>query len=227
MQLQNPVQFQKFHYRKLNEHRIRGLLSKRVSDHRQKFYVNQFVTLRDPNTIKGANSSKLNIPGCKNLYKIVEIAKNGFQLRLLNIETRAEKTVTHNLVNSINLEDLEQIHFGRPELYSQLVALMRKKRHTYVAGSRSTGGLHQVMPFDQLGKDQPELPHHEDNLEDGDDEHSQDQELEDEHSHVVERLRPDFDNPEQDGEEQPVVEQQELPEKRRITRYQGQRHVYE
>ena len=75
MQLQNPVQFQRFHFKKLNEHRIQGLLSKRISDHRQKFYVNQFVTLRDPNTIKGANSSKLNIPGCKNLYKIVEIAK--------------------------------------------------------------------------------------------------------------------------------------------------------
>ena len=43
---------------------------------------------------------------------------------------------------------------------------------------------------------------------------------------MVEQLRPDFNNPEPDGDEQPEVEEQELPEKRRITRDKGLRHVH-
>ena len=94
MGLANPIKFQKFNYKTLNNIRIRNLLNQRISDKKYEFKLNQFVTMENQNE-KGENSSKLNIPLNKQLYKIVNINKEGFQYTLLNIATGARQEVLH------------------------------------------------------------------------------------------------------------------------------------
>ena len=155
------------------------------------------------------------------MYKVVHIAKDGFQLRLQNVETHAQKTVTHNLVNSIDLTSLEEIVFARPELYHQLVELMRYKRNTYLPGKKSTGGLHQMLPFDEPERDQPNLLVTADDPEQNGGEDGHDPEHED----AEPQTRPTFDNPGPETEEERKGEDEELPGKRIVTRYKGLRHV--
>ena len=95
--LSNPVQFQKFNYKRLNEHRIRNLLNQRISDKREKYYINQFVTKQN-DLERGENSSKSIIPSNSQLYKIVGIHKNGFLLTLLNVSTGARQEVLHSKI---------------------------------------------------------------------------------------------------------------------------------
>ena len=105
-------------------------------------------------------------------------------------------------------------------LLLQALSLLNK-RNTYLPGTRSTGGLHQIMPFDQPVRNQPDLLDTVDNPEQDGDKNGHDPEHEDEEH----QIRPDFDNPEPEAEEEQEGEDQELPEKRRVTRYKGLRHV--
>ena len=47
MGLANPIKFQKFNFKTLNDHRIRNLLNQRISDKRYEFKINQFVTMEN------------------------------------------------------------------------------------------------------------------------------------------------------------------------------------
>jgi hypothetical protein len=75
---------------------------------------------------KGDNSSKLIIPGNSNLYKIIGIHKQGFQLLLLNVVTGAKQEVLHSRVKPLNLDTLEDMCFATPDLFDRLVKLRRK-----------------------------------------------------------------------------------------------------
>ena len=77
MGLANPIMFQKFNFKTLNDHRIKNLLNQRISNKRDEFKINQFVTMENQPP-KGENSSKLNIPSNSQVYKIVAIHKEGF-----------------------------------------------------------------------------------------------------------------------------------------------------
>ena len=133
MGLANPVKFQKFNFKTLNDHRIRNLLNQRISNKRDEFQINQFVTFQN-SPEKGENSSKLVIPSNSQVYKIVAINKDGFQLTLMNISTGARQEVIHSKVKKLSLDSLEDMTFAQPEMYDKLVMLRRKMRHTYVAG---------------------------------------------------------------------------------------------
>ena len=98
---------------------------------------------------------------------------------------------------------------------------MRYKRNTYLPGKKSTGGLHQMLPFDEPERDQPDLLETADDPEQdgGKDGHDP------EHEDAEPQTRPTFDNPGPEIEEERKGEDEELPEKRRVTRYGGLRHV--
>ena len=116
MGLANPVQFQKFNFKSLNDHRIRNLLNQRINDKREEFQINQFVTFENPPE-RGENSSKLVIPSNSQVYKIVAINKEGFQLTLMNIATGARQEVIHSKVKKLTLDNLEAMTFAQPEMY--------------------------------------------------------------------------------------------------------------
>ena len=72
----------------------------------RKFAIGNYVVLNDgpTNTIEG--SRQLNFPGSKELYKIVQIHKEGFYLTLLNNRTQAQLTVLHSRVSHLNLDEV-------------------------------------------------------------------------------------------------------------------------
>ena len=156
MSLSNPVQYQKFNYKRLNEHRIRGLLNQRISDKREQFFINQFVTVQN-DLEQGEGSSKLVIPGNSQLYKIVGIHKNGFQLTLLNVGTGAKQEVLHSKGKALDLDALENMCFATPNLFNKLVQLRRKLRNTYEAGSKTSSHLYQI-PFCEPLSNSPVVP---------------------------------------------------------------------
>ena len=86
---------------------------------------------------KGENSSKLVIPSNSQIYKVVGINKNGFQLTLLNIATGAKQEVLHSKVKTLSLDTLENMCFATPQLFDKLVQLRRKLRNTYEAGTKT------------------------------------------------------------------------------------------
>ena len=156
MSLSNPVQHQKFNYKRLNEHRIRGLLNQRISDKRDQFFINQFVTMQN-DLERGEGLSKLVIPGNSQLYKIIGIHKQGFQLSLLNIGTGAKQEVLHSRVKALDLDSLEDMCIVTPNLFDRLVQLRRKLRNTYEACSKTSNKLHQV-PFCESLSESPVMP---------------------------------------------------------------------
>ena len=65
---------------------------------------------------KGENSSKLVIPSNSQVYKIIAINKDGFQLTLMNISTGARQEVIHSKVKKLSLDSLENMTFAQPEI---------------------------------------------------------------------------------------------------------------
>ena len=211
MNLSNPVQFQKFNFKILNDHRIRGLLNQRISNKREEFHINQFVTIQN-SPERGENSSKLIIPSNAHVYKVVSINKNGFQLTLMNISTGARQEIVHSKVKKLSLDTLENISFARPQLYDKLVQLRRKLRNTYESGTRTSHNLHQV-PFSEpmiQGANQKEDQDTGESAEDDDLVREEDEEEE-----INDHFRPSFDNPEEEGLQ--ADQNEEVPENTRIT----------
>ena len=219
MGLANPIKFQKFNFKSLNDHRIRNLLNQRISDKRYEFKLNQFVTMENQPQ-KGENSSKLNIPLNAQVYKIVDIHKQGFQYTLLNIATGARQEVIHSKIKKLRLDDLEAASFAQPNLFNKLVDLRKKLRNTYVAGTKTGNKLYQI-PFSEtlsgIDPDRRNQQAEDDEMED------EGKSEEDDEPEVVEIFRPSFDHPQPEME---MVDQQEpVAENKRVTRYMGKKHV--
>ena len=100
----------------------------------RRFAVGNFVVLNDgpSNTVEG--SRQLNFPGSKELYKIVEIHKEGFSLALLNMRTQARLTVVHSRVTHLNIDEILNYDIGMPQLYEKLVEMNVKRRNTFIPG---------------------------------------------------------------------------------------------
>ena len=146
LQLVNPIAFQKCTYKNLNEHRIKNLLGKRVSDKKIEYKVGQFVTVQNQIPTQDG-SQKLPIPLSSQLYKITAVNKEGFLVTVLNISTLAEQTVLHSRIKAISLENLDQYCLNMPELFDKLVSLRRKMRNMYIPGRQTGANLCQV-PFE-------------------------------------------------------------------------------
>jgi hypothetical protein len=197
-------------------------LNQRISDKRAKYYINQFVTMQN-DLERGENSSKLVIPSNSQLYKIVGIHKNGFQLTLLNVSTGARQEVLHSKVKALNLDALENICFAKPELLDNLVQLRRKLRNTYEAGRKTSGHLHQI-PFCEPLSTSTVVPvvNHNESPEDGECDKVGEETQVDEDDYEYHRVRPTFDHPVEElvhsEEDDEVVER---PTNTRVTRYRG------
>jgi hypothetical protein len=122
-------------------------------------------------------------------------------------------------VKKLSLDTLENMTFAQPEMYDKLVMLRRKMRHTYVSGTKTSHGLHQV-PFSEPMREaaaEMEEQHTEQGAEDDD------QTGEEEDEEVDDMIRPSFNNPEQEEDQ---ADQHEIePENKRVTRFRGKKHV--
>ena len=121
-------------------------MNKKVCKERQTYIVGQFVTMQNQPTATDGGS-KLNIPLNSQMYKIIKIDKEGFQVRLLNINTMAEQTVLHSRIKPLELSEMEFLTLSQPELFDSL-KIRRQLENMYVQGSRTNQDLYQI-PFHQ------------------------------------------------------------------------------
>ena len=88
----------------LNMERIKNLKNKKISKEIFPFRQGNFVLLKLD--IATENGSKANItPKFRDVYKIQELYKNGFGLKLINLRTGAIKTCSHEKCRLLTLKD--------------------------------------------------------------------------------------------------------------------------
>ena len=132
----------------------------------------------------------------------------------------------HSKIRPLNLDNLENICYSKPELFDHLVKLRRKLRNTYEHGNLNTGGLHQIPISEPLSASpNSNVIHDEEGYQDGEDDSVGDEESNDENVDKYEVAgKPTFARPVDDihSEED---EEEERPESGRVTRFRGKKHV--
>ena len=141
MNLENPVTAIRKTYKHLNDRRICNLLSKRGKFVENKFSVGQFVLINDESQLTAECRGKLNIPHQSLLYKILEIHKDGFSCRLLDILDGSKKEVLCSRLTNLSLEVLEEYNFSTPQFYKNLQKLTDQARNCYEAPTARNTGL--------------------------------------------------------------------------------------
>ena len=137
--LKNPVLCQKSLYKYLNKRCIEALLGARGSDKKKKWLVGHYVTLEQRHT--SSLVDKLASPRNAHIYKIISVNKEGFSVSIINVLTGAISEVLQSRLRNLSLVDLENAHFGTPELYKTLARLTHKMRHKYQSGYQLPQGL--------------------------------------------------------------------------------------
>ena len=137
--LKNPVLTQKVLYKNLNQKRVDSLLKAKGSIKKKNWSIGQFVTLSQNKT--NSLVDKIASPRCSNIYKILDIHKQGFSAWIMNILTGAKLEVLSSRLRELSLSDLEHAHFGSPELYKKLAQLTLRMRNKYQAGKQLPRGL--------------------------------------------------------------------------------------
>jgi hypothetical protein len=100
----------------------------------KEYKIGQFVTLNDPNLVTVAGSRQLITPHSRDIYKILDIAKGVFSLRLMNLRTQGELTVVHSRVSFLSLDDINSFELGSDDLWENLTRLNIKNRNTFQPG---------------------------------------------------------------------------------------------
>ena len=163
MCLKNPVLAQKVLYKHLNKKRVESLLNAKGSIKKKAWSVGQFVTLNQNKT--NSLVDKIASPRCANVYKILDIHKQGFSVWIMNVLTGAKLEVLQSRLRELSLLDLENTHFGSPELYKKLAQLTLKMRNKYQAVQQLPQGLkllrdwpsEKVENMDVVGNSEPEV----------------------------------------------------------------------
>ena len=119
------------------------LLNKKRSSSRFPFKIGQYCTLQDDIAVKD-DSKKLRVPVSREFWKIVDILKNGFLIKILNVRSLAEKSVVHSRIEHLSLQDIQAVHLNLPDLYDNLVRLQRENRNTYKPAQRVQTGCYQI-----------------------------------------------------------------------------------
>ena len=167
LQVENPIQFQKDTFKSLNNHRINNLLNKRRPTSKFPFVVGQYCTLQDEVPVEN-ESKKLRVPVSREIWKVLDILKKGFLIKILNIRTLAIKSVIHSRLENLSLEDIQQVQLNIPDLYDQLVKVQRDHRNTYRPAKRVPSGCFQIpyagehdeevdLSKDEASDDQPDV----------------------------------------------------------------------
>ena len=100
----------------------------------REFAIGNYVVLNDGNSTTVEGSRQLNFPGSKELYKIIQINKEGFSLTLLNIRTLAQLTVLHSRVSHLHIDEIINYDLAMPQLYEKLAELNVRRRNTFIPG---------------------------------------------------------------------------------------------
>ena len=100
----------------------------------RKFAIGNYVVLNDGNSTTIEGSRQLNFPGSKELYKIIQINKEGFSLTLLNIRTLAQLTVLHSRVSHLHIDEIINYDLDMPQLYEKLAELNVRRCNTFIPG---------------------------------------------------------------------------------------------
>ena len=102
--------------------------------------MGQFVLINNESQLTAECRGKLNIPHQSLLYKILEIHKDGFSCRLLDILDGSKKEVLCSRLTNLSLEVLEEYNFSTPQFYKNLQKLTDQARNCYEAPTaRNTG----------------------------------------------------------------------------------------
>ena len=115
------------------------MLGARGNDKKKNWSVGQFVTLDQHKT--GSLVDKISSPRCAHVYKIIAIHKEGFSVSVMNVLSGAVMEVLQSRLRNLSLVDLENAHFGTPELYKSLAKLTHKLQHRYQSGHQLPQGL--------------------------------------------------------------------------------------
>ena len=161
--LKNPVLAQKVLYKHSNRKRVESLLNAKRSTKKKDWSIGQFVTLNQDKT--NSLVDKIASPRCSNVYKILDIHKQGFSVWIMNVLTGAKLEVLESRLRELSFTDLENVHFGSPELYKKLAKLTLRMRNKYQAGQQLPQGLkllrdwpsEKVENMDVVGNSEPEV----------------------------------------------------------------------
>ena len=92
-------------------------MNKKVSKKVTQYKIGNFVLLAGlTKTTKGSKSNVT--PRSQDLYKITDILKNGFALKLQNLRTGSVQSVTHEKVGLLNLQDLVSANMTEKNIYN-------------------------------------------------------------------------------------------------------------
>ena len=140
-----------------------SLLKAKGSIKKKNWSIGQFVTLNQNKT--NSLVDKIASPRCSNIYKILDIHKQGFSAWIMNILTGAKLEVLSSRLRELSLSDLEHAHFGSPELYKKLTQLTLRMRNKYQAGKQLPRGLQLLRDWpgetledmDVVGNPEPDI----------------------------------------------------------------------
>ena len=91
--------------------------------------------------------AKIASPRCQNIYKILEVHRKGFSVKVINVVTGAKLEILSSRLQELSLSDLEQAHFASPGLYKKLTDLTLKIRNKYQPGRQLPKGLHLLKEW--------------------------------------------------------------------------------
>ena len=132
MVIQDPFLLQQNSLDYVNLKRIKNVINQKVSKNIIQYKIGNYVLLAG--LTKTSQGSKSNVtPKSQDIFKIIDILKNGFGLNLKNLRTNSIQTVTHEKVRLLNLQDLvaqnitETNFFNTPQLLEKRGYFQRGK----------------------------------------------------------------------------------------------------
>ena len=81
-----------------------------------------------------AGSQHFLTPHSRDIYKIIDVQKGGFSLRLQNLRTLGELTKVHTRVDYLSLEDINSFELGSNDPWDNLTDLNRLNRQSFKQG---------------------------------------------------------------------------------------------
>ena len=150
MNLSNPITAVRESFKFLNEKRIQNLTRRRgktVED--EQFAPGQFVLINDENRIDEECQGKLSLPRQSRLYKVLEVHKNGFSCKLLDIQDGSKKEILCSRLSNLSLDRLQEFNFSSPTFYESLQKITDKLRNKYEPGTKFHGL--RLLHHDDLG----------------------------------------------------------------------------
>ena len=133
-------------YAKLNKKRIEKLSKQKIQSFKPRYKVGQFVFYNEESQNTEDQSKQLAVPKFKDTYKIIEIAKDGFEIRLLNLRNGAERTCSMEKITQLELTDLLQLNIDPKMAFSSLPEF--RGRGLFVRGVTGNPGVNLAQDRD-------------------------------------------------------------------------------